>query len=130
MLQASAVIAFAASDDLRQARGFYEHVLGLRLVEQNDFACVFDANGTMLRVTAVAEVAGPATPFSAGGCPISRPPYAASPPGVSHSCATTAWTKMKTVFCTTPTGDKVRMVRRSGRNRPVAYPVRLDERSS
>jgi hypothetical protein len=26
-------------------------------MEQNDFACVFDANGTMLRVTAVAEVA-------------------------------------------------------------------------
>ncbi len=59
MLQASAVIAFAASSDLRQARVFYEQVLGLRLVEQNDFACVFDANGTMLRVTAVAEVARP-----------------------------------------------------------------------
>ena len=32
---------------------------GLRLVEQNQFACVFDANGTMLRVTAVGEVARP-----------------------------------------------------------------------
>ena len=59
MLQASEVIAFAASADLRQARAFYEQVLGLRLTEQNDFACVFDANGTMLRVTAVAEVARP-----------------------------------------------------------------------
>jgi catechol 2,3-dioxygenase-like lactoylglutathione lyase family enzyme len=59
MLQDSAVIAFAASADLRQARAFYEQALGLRLVEQNDFACVFDANGTMLRVTAVAEVARP-----------------------------------------------------------------------
>jgi catechol 2,3-dioxygenase-like lactoylglutathione lyase family enzyme len=59
MLQASEVIAFAASADLRQARAFYEQVLGLRVVEQNDFACVFDANGTMLRVTAVAEVARP-----------------------------------------------------------------------
>jgi catechol 2,3-dioxygenase-like lactoylglutathione lyase family enzyme len=59
MLQASDVIAFAASADLRQARAFYEHVLGLRVIEQNDFACVFDANGTMLRVTAVAEVAQP-----------------------------------------------------------------------
>ena len=59
MLQVRAVIAFAASADLRQARAFYEQVLGLRLVEQNDFACVFDANGTMLRVTAVAEVARP-----------------------------------------------------------------------
>jgi catechol 2,3-dioxygenase-like lactoylglutathione lyase family enzyme len=59
MLQTSEVIAFAASADLRKARAFYEQVLGLRLIEQNDFACVFDANGTMLRVTAVAEVAQP-----------------------------------------------------------------------
>jgi catechol 2,3-dioxygenase-like lactoylglutathione lyase family enzyme len=59
MLQVRAVIAFAASADLRQARAFYEQVLGLRLVEQNNFACVFDANGTMLRVTALAEVARP-----------------------------------------------------------------------
>ena len=55
MLEASEVVAFAASADLRQARAFYEQVLGLRVIEQNDFACVFDANGTMLRVTAVAE---------------------------------------------------------------------------
>jgi catechol 2,3-dioxygenase-like lactoylglutathione lyase family enzyme len=34
----------------------HELKLGLPVVEQNDFACVFDANGTMLRVTAVAEV--------------------------------------------------------------------------
>ena len=53
------MVAFAASADLRQARAFYEQVLGLRLTEQTDFACVFDANGTMLRVTAVAEVARP-----------------------------------------------------------------------
>ena len=59
MLEASEVIAFAAAADLRQARAFYEQVLGLRVIEQNDFACVFDANGTMLRVTAVAEVARP-----------------------------------------------------------------------
>jgi catechol 2,3-dioxygenase-like lactoylglutathione lyase family enzyme len=59
MLQASEVIAFVASADLRQARAFYEQVLGLPVIEQNDFACVFDANGTMLRVTAVAEVARP-----------------------------------------------------------------------
>jgi catechol 2,3-dioxygenase-like lactoylglutathione lyase family enzyme len=59
MLHAGEVIAFAASADLRQARAFYEQVLGLRVTEQNDFACVFDANGTMLRVTAVGEVARP-----------------------------------------------------------------------
>ena len=57
MLETSEVVAFVGSADLRQARVFYEQALGLRLIEQNDFACVFDANGTMLRVTAVAEVA-------------------------------------------------------------------------
>ena len=57
MLQADDVIAFVGSADLRQAQAFYEQVLGLRAIEQNDLACVFDANGTMLRVTAVAEVA-------------------------------------------------------------------------
>ena len=29
------------------------------MVEQNDFACVIDANGTMLRITAVPEVSRP-----------------------------------------------------------------------
>ena len=57
MLQTSEVIAFVGSADLRQARVFYEQTLGLRVVEHSDFACVFDANGTMLRVTAVAGVA-------------------------------------------------------------------------
>ena len=59
MLNSSDVIAFAPSAGLHQARAFYERVLGLHVIEQNDFACVFDANGTMLRVTAVAEVTRP-----------------------------------------------------------------------
>jgi catechol 2,3-dioxygenase-like lactoylglutathione lyase family enzyme len=59
MLESSAVIAFAPASDLARARGFYELTLGLRFVEQSDFACVFDANGTMLRITAVSEVAHP-----------------------------------------------------------------------
>ena len=57
MLEMSEVIAFVGSTDLGQARVFYEQTLGLRVIERNDFACVFDTNGTMLRVTAVAEVA-------------------------------------------------------------------------
>lgn len=59
MLTTSDVIAFASTTDLARARRFYEHVLGLRLVEQNAYACVLDAHGTMLRITAVAEVAHP-----------------------------------------------------------------------
>jgi catechol 2,3-dioxygenase-like lactoylglutathione lyase family enzyme len=56
MLGSNDVIAFAAATDLGRARAFYEQALGLPLAGQNEFACVFDANGTMLRVTAVPEV--------------------------------------------------------------------------
>lgn len=59
MLTTSDVIAFASTTDLGRARTFYEDMLGLRLVEQNAYACVLDAHGTMLRITAVAEVAHP-----------------------------------------------------------------------
>ncbi|HEX3791083.1 MAG TPA: VOC family protein [Pseudonocardiaceae bacterium] len=53
MLGTSALVAFAATLDAPRARAFYQDVLGLTLVEHNDFASVFDANGTMLRVTPV-----------------------------------------------------------------------------
>ena len=56
MLESSDLVAFVATTDLPQAREFYEQQLGLNLADQNDFAYVFDANGTMLRVTAVPEV--------------------------------------------------------------------------
>lgn len=59
MLESSELIAFAATTDLRRAREFYEQVLGLAVTEDTDIACVFDAHGTMLRVTAVPEVARP-----------------------------------------------------------------------
>ncbi len=59
MLESSDLIAFASATDLARARRFYEDVLGLRLIEENDYACVFDAHATMLRVTAVSEVAQP-----------------------------------------------------------------------
>ena len=56
MLGTSDIFAFAAVTDLDRARSFYEETLGLRLIEQNQFACVFDAHGTTLRVTAVRHV--------------------------------------------------------------------------
>lgn len=56
MLESSDVIAFAAASDLDRARAFYQRTLGLTVTEQNDFACVLDAHGTMLRVTAVPKV--------------------------------------------------------------------------
>jgi catechol 2,3-dioxygenase-like lactoylglutathione lyase family enzyme len=56
MLESSHIVAFAAATDLQRARAFYEQVLGLPVAEQDDFACVLDANGTMLRITAVPEL--------------------------------------------------------------------------
>lgn len=48
------LVAFAATTDSAKARAFYEGILGLKLIEdQKPFALVFDANGTMLRVTTV-----------------------------------------------------------------------------
>jgi catechol 2,3-dioxygenase-like lactoylglutathione lyase family enzyme len=59
MLATSDVIAFAATADLPRARAFYEGALGLHLVDENPYGAVFDAHGTMLRLTVVAEVAHP-----------------------------------------------------------------------
>jgi catechol 2,3-dioxygenase-like lactoylglutathione lyase family enzyme len=59
MLTESDLIAFVSTTDLARARIFYADVLGLRFVEESPYACVFDANGTMLRITAVAELAPP-----------------------------------------------------------------------
>jgi catechol 2,3-dioxygenase-like lactoylglutathione lyase family enzyme len=50
-------VASVAATDLERARVFYEQTLGLRVAEHGDFAVVLDANGTMLRVTAVGQVA-------------------------------------------------------------------------
>jgi len=49
-------MAFVATKDPARARTFYEGTLGLRLVADESFALVFDANGTMLRVQKVNEL--------------------------------------------------------------------------
>ncbi len=59
MLGTCDVIAFVSTTDLARARSFYEGFLGLPVVDESPFACVFDAHGTMLRVTAAAQVAQP-----------------------------------------------------------------------
>ena len=57
ILGAAKLVAFVPTIDPAKARAFYEDVLGLRLVEDaKPFALVFDANGTMLRVTTVREL--------------------------------------------------------------------------
>jgi catechol 2,3-dioxygenase-like lactoylglutathione lyase family enzyme len=47
------VVAFVATTDKARARAFYEDVLGLRVVHDDAFACVVDAHGTSIRITAV-----------------------------------------------------------------------------
>jgi catechol 2,3-dioxygenase-like lactoylglutathione lyase family enzyme len=49
------VMTFVATSDMPAARAFYERALGLRVSGQSPIACVFDANGTTLRVVAVEE---------------------------------------------------------------------------
>ena len=56
VLGSQKLVAFVAVRDPERAKTFYRDTLGLRLVsEQLPFALVFDANGTMLRVTIVGE---------------------------------------------------------------------------
>jgi catechol 2,3-dioxygenase-like lactoylglutathione lyase family enzyme len=51
------IIAFVATRDPDSAKKFYRDTLGLALVkEQVPFALVFDAHGTMLRVTIVKDL--------------------------------------------------------------------------
>ncbi|WP_433204832.1 VOC family protein [Dactylosporangium sp. CS-047395] len=65
MLADAAAIAFVPSTDLDRSRAFYGSVLGLPLVEQTPFACVFRAGPTMLRVTKVEQLS--AQPFTVLG---------------------------------------------------------------
>ncbi len=55
MLNSNSLIAFVATTDIVTARDFYENVLGLLLTYESPEACVFDVNGTMLRLTPVRE---------------------------------------------------------------------------
>ena len=55
MLGSTKVIAFAAVRESSRARAFYGDVLGLRLLREDGYALVFDAGGTMLRVSVVPE---------------------------------------------------------------------------
>ena len=56
MLANSSLIAFVATQDLERARVFYGAALGLALNSESPFALEFDAAGTMLRITGVAEI--------------------------------------------------------------------------
>ena len=50
------LIAFVATSKPAISRTFYRDTLGLPLLSEDGFALVFDANGTMLRVSIVKEL--------------------------------------------------------------------------
>jgi len=56
MLESAPVVAFVPSRSPKKARSFYEDVLGLRFLSDDQFAHVFDANGVMVRVVDVSSV--------------------------------------------------------------------------
>jgi catechol 2,3-dioxygenase-like lactoylglutathione lyase family enzyme len=56
MLVDSSLIAFGATTDGKRARTFYESVLGLRLISEDDFAIVYDVNGVSLRIQKVGQL--------------------------------------------------------------------------
>jgi len=57
ILRSQKLVAFVATREPSRAKECYRDTLGLRLVSEDEFALVFDAAGTMLRVTRVQELA-------------------------------------------------------------------------
>lgn len=53
------LVGFIPTRDAARARTFYETTLGLRFVSDDNFALVFDSNGTMIRIARVPDF----TPF-------------------------------------------------------------------
>ena len=69
MLNQSKVVAFVATSRPDEAKSFYQETLGLRLLTEDAFAIVFDANGVMLRVQKVQEHTPP--PYTVLGWDVS-----------------------------------------------------------
>jgi catechol 2,3-dioxygenase-like lactoylglutathione lyase family enzyme len=55
MLANSSLVAFGATTDAKRARTFYEGVLGLQLISDDDFAIAYDVNGVSLRIQKVEQ---------------------------------------------------------------------------
>jgi catechol 2,3-dioxygenase-like lactoylglutathione lyase family enzyme len=55
MIASNPLIAFIPTKDAASARVFYEQLLGLRFVHDDDFAIVMDANGIMVRIVRVGD---------------------------------------------------------------------------
>jgi predicted enzyme related to lactoylglutathione lyase len=55
MFKDQKVMAFIATRDGGRARNFYEKILGLTVVSDDEYAIAVDANGTMLRIQKVGD---------------------------------------------------------------------------
>ena len=64
-LGSARLVAFVTVSSAAHARAFYRDVLALRLISEDNFALVFDANGTTLRVAIAERVA--AAPYTVLG---------------------------------------------------------------
>lgn len=58
MLGSADLIAFVPTRDPAGAQQFYENTLGLEFISADQFALVFNARGTTLRIANVSEVKG------------------------------------------------------------------------
>jgi catechol 2,3-dioxygenase-like lactoylglutathione lyase family enzyme len=56
LLASSSIVAFVATSDAACAKAVYGGVLGLPLISEDQFAVVFDAHGTTLRVAIVPSI--------------------------------------------------------------------------
>ena len=56
MLADKELKAFVATTKTKKAKSFYQEILGLKLLSEDDYALEFDANGTKLRVIIVQEL--------------------------------------------------------------------------
>jgi len=65
VLASAKLVAFTAVSDPARAKAFYGGVLGLPLLSEDQFALVYDAHGTTLRVSIVEQVA--AAPYTVLG---------------------------------------------------------------
>lgn len=69
MLGGAKLTAFIATTDPARSKAFYQGILGLRLLTDDQFALAFDANGTQLRIQKVENLQPP--PFTVLGWEVS-----------------------------------------------------------
>src|SRR3954451_9099293 len=56
MLSTWKTMTFIGTRNAEQARNFYRQVLGLKLLYEDNFAVVFDANGVTLRIAIIPDL--------------------------------------------------------------------------